>query len=125
MPRIPHAGVPPAEPYQYAEWRRARLAPDYRVEILAGKPSLLDFDYELVLDARGLEQPDRGVCPPRGGDQDLGEDEDRLWDVATGMDPEDGVIWVYGFGEDGVMAVVFRRATPIDNGSSPTSASRP
>jgi hypothetical protein len=23
----------PAEPYQYAEWRRARLAPDYHVEV--------------------------------------------------------------------------------------------
>jgi hypothetical protein len=36
--------------------------------------------------------------------KDLGEDEDWLWDVANGMDPEDGVIWVYGVGEDGVMA---------------------
>jgi hypothetical protein len=36
--------------------------------------------------------------------QDLGEDEDWLSDVADGMDPEDGLIWVYGIGEDGVMA---------------------
>lgn len=36
--------------------------------------------------------------------KDLGEDEDWLWDVANGMDPEDGVIWVYGTGDDGVMA---------------------
>ena len=36
--------------------------------------------------------------------KDLGEDEDWLWDVANGMDPEDGVIWVYGIGDDGVMA---------------------
>jgi hypothetical protein len=36
--------------------------------------------------------------------KDLGEDEDWLWDVANGMDPEDGVIWVYGVGEDVVMA---------------------
>ncbi|RXH36678.1 hypothetical protein XH99_06935 [Bradyrhizobium nanningense] len=36
--------------------------------------------------------------------KDLGEDEDWLSDVATGMDPEDGLIWVYGVGEDGVMA---------------------
>lgn len=36
--------------------------------------------------------------------QDLGEDEDWLSDVACEMEIEDGVIWVYGVGEDGVMA---------------------
>ena len=36
--------------------------------------------------------------------QDLGEDEDWLADVASEMDAEDGRIWVYGVGEDGVMA---------------------
>lgn len=36
--------------------------------------------------------------------KDLGEDEDWLWDVASGMDTEDGVIWVYGIGDDQVMA---------------------
>ena len=36
---------------------------------------------------------------------DLGESLDRLHDVATGMDAEDGVIWVYGPGDDQVMAV--------------------
>jgi hypothetical protein len=36
--------------------------------------------------------------------QELGEDEDWLFDVANEMDPEDGVIWVYGIGDDGVMA---------------------
>lgn len=36
--------------------------------------------------------------------KDLGETEDWLSDVANEMDIEDGVIWVYGFGEDGVMA---------------------
>ena len=36
--------------------------------------------------------------------KDLGEDEDWLWDVANEMEIEDGVIWVYGVGEDGVMA---------------------
>jgi hypothetical protein len=36
--------------------------------------------------------------------KDLGEDQDWLWDVANGMETEDGVIWVYGIGEDGVMA---------------------
>jgi hypothetical protein len=36
--------------------------------------------------------------------KDLGEDEDWLWDVANGMDKEDGVIWVCGIGDDQVMA---------------------
>jgi hypothetical protein len=36
--------------------------------------------------------------------EDLGEDEDWLNHVANEMDAEDGVIWVYGVGEDGVMA---------------------
>ena len=35
---------------------------------------------------------------------DLGESEDWLFDIANEMDTEDGVIWVYGLGEDGVMA---------------------
>jgi hypothetical protein len=35
---------------------------------------------------------------------DLGESEDWLHDVANEMEIEDGVIWVYGIGEDGVMA---------------------
>jgi hypothetical protein len=34
----------------------------------------------------------------------LGEDEDWLWDVANEMDQEDGLIWVYGAGDEGVMA---------------------
>jgi hypothetical protein len=32
--------------------------------------------------------------------KDLGEDEDWLRDVANEMNPEDGLIWVYGAGED-------------------------
>ena len=36
--------------------------------------------------------------------KDLGEDEDWLWDIANEMEIEDGVIWVYGVGEDGVLA---------------------
>ena len=36
--------------------------------------------------------------------QDLGENVDWLSDVANEMDPEDGVIWVYGIGEDGILA---------------------
>ena len=36
----------------------------------------------------------------------LGEDEELLWDMAGEMDPEAGLIWVYGTGEitEGVMA---------------------
>jgi hypothetical protein len=34
----------------------------------------------------------------------LGEDEDWLWDIANEMDQEDGLIWVYGLGNDGIMA---------------------
>jgi hypothetical protein len=36
--------------------------------------------------------------------EDLGEDEDWLHDVANEMEIEDGAIWVYGVGEDGVQA---------------------
>ncbi len=35
---------------------------------------------------------------------ELGEDEDWLWDIANEMDQEDGVIWVYGPGDEGIMA---------------------
>lgn len=35
---------------------------------------------------------------------ELGEDEDWLWEIATDMEPEDGLIWVHGPGDDGVMA---------------------
>ena len=34
----------------------------------------------------------------------LGENEDWLWNVANEMDQEDGLIWVYGPGDDGVIA---------------------
>lgn len=36
--------------------------------------------------------------------KDLGEDEDLLRDIAIEMEIEDGLIWVYGVGEDGVQA---------------------
>ena len=36
--------------------------------------------------------------------KELGEDEDWLWDVANEMEIEDGCIWVYGIGEDGILA---------------------
>jgi len=34
----------------------------------------------------------------------LGEDEDWLWDIANEMDEEDGLIWIYGPGDESVMA---------------------
>ena len=34
----------------------------------------------------------------------LGEDEDWLHDLSIEMFPEDGCLWVYGVGEDGVPA---------------------
>ena len=37
--------------------------------------------------------------------KDLGENENWLSDIANEMDIEDGVIWVYGVGDDGVMAL--------------------
>jgi len=36
--------------------------------------------------------------------QQLGEDVDWLSDIANEMEIEDGVIWVYGVGQDGVRA---------------------
>jgi hypothetical protein len=36
--------------------------------------------------------------------EDVGESVDWLHDISIGMDPEDGVIWVYGLGDDHVMA---------------------
>ncbi len=36
--------------------------------------------------------------------KDLGDDEDWLRDVANEMDVEDGVIWVHGIGDEGVLA---------------------
>lgn len=35
---------------------------------------------------------------------ELGEDEDWLAQIAGEMEPEDGLIWVYGPGDDGIMA---------------------
>ena len=34
----------------------------------------------------------------------LGENEDWLHELSINMDPEDGCLWVYGVGEDGVVA---------------------
>ena len=35
---------------------------------------------------------------------DLGESVDFLYDAASGLDTEDGIIWVYGPGDSEVMA---------------------
>jgi hypothetical protein len=36
--------------------------------------------------------------------KELGVEEDLLHEISLGMEPEDGVIWVYGIAEDGIMA---------------------
>jgi hypothetical protein len=36
--------------------------------------------------------------------EQLGVDEDLLHERSVGLEPEDGVIWVYGIGEDAIMA---------------------
>ena len=36
--------------------------------------------------------------------RELGESVDWLFDIADEMDTEDGIIWVYGVNDDGVMA---------------------
>jgi len=43
----------------------------------------------------------------------LGEDEDWLCDVATEMDQEDGLIWVYGPDDTSVMAFTITLAPGI------------
>ncbi|MFG6574217.1 hypothetical protein ACGYLO_21905 [Sulfitobacter sp. 1A13353] len=35
---------------------------------------------------------------------ELGETVDQIFDLAIGMKAEDGIIWVYGPGDDGVIA---------------------
>lgn len=34
----------------------------------------------------------------------LGEDENWIAEIAGEMEPEDGLIWIYGDGDDGIMA---------------------
>jgi hypothetical protein len=36
--------------------------------------------------------------------EQLGVDEDLLHEISVGLEPEDGVIWVYGIGENAIMA---------------------
>lgn len=35
---------------------------------------------------------------------ELGETVDRIFDLAIGMETEDGIIWVYGPGDDSIIA---------------------
>ncbi|KZZ21324.1 hypothetical protein A3753_06975, partial [Sulfitobacter sp. HI0082] len=35
---------------------------------------------------------------------ELGETVNKIFDLATGMETEDGIIWVYGPSDDGVIA---------------------
>ena len=44
------------------------------------------------------------VTTINGVAEDLGEDPDWLFDVASEMDVEDGVIWVYGINDEGILA---------------------
>ena len=34
----------------------------------------------------------------------LGVDEEQLWDISLGMEPEDGHLWVYGPGDQQTVA---------------------
>ncbi len=34
----------------------------------------------------------------------LGVEEDRLQEISIGLEPEDGVTWVHGIGDDAIMA---------------------
>jgi hypothetical protein len=36
--------------------------------------------------------------------KDLGADEDLIHDLTLDLEPEDGVIWVYGLDTDGILA---------------------
>jgi hypothetical protein len=36
--------------------------------------------------------------------KELGVGEDLLHEISVGIEPEDGVIWVHGIGEDAIMA---------------------
>ncbi len=62
--------------------------------------------------------------------KDLGENENWLLDVANEMEPEDGVIWAYGVGDNGVMAFTdFRIENLVDlvkmHKDDPTLLTRP
>ena len=69
----------------------------------------------MALDAQGIDDGCRGslilpvnkirhVTTIAGVAKMLGENEEWLWEVANEMDQEDGLIWVYGPGDESVMA---------------------
>jgi hypothetical protein len=47
--------------------------------------------------------------------EQLGVDEDLLHDLSVGLEPEDGVIRVYGLGEDSVMAFTDEGVDELNN----------
>ncbi|MCB8878414.1 hypothetical protein [Acidisoma silvae] len=47
--------------------------------------------------------------------QELGVDEDLLQEISMGLDTEDGVIWVYGFGEDAIKAFTEESVEELKN----------
>ncbi len=40
--------------------------------------------------------------------QILGENEELLWDLVDGMEPEDGRLWIYGLGDEHTIAFTER-----------------
>ena len=46
---------------------------------------------------------------------ELGEDQDWLFDIAGEMEPEDGLIWVYGPGDEETMAFTDFRIESLMN----------
>jgi hypothetical protein len=63
------------------------------------------FDGAVLMgDATIIARRRHAVMGAQGLAEMLGEDEDWLADVANEMDQEDGLIWVYGPGDEGVMA---------------------
>lgn len=38
----------------------------------------------------------------------LGEDEELLWKLAEGMEPEDGCLWIHGAGDEQTIAFTHR-----------------
>src|ERR1700680_2685847 len=79
-------------------------------------------DKRICMTNYAAERALRGFAPGRSPGSSLvpieepigpREEEDWLWDIANGIDPEDGLIWVFGVRDNGVMA------------RSPTSASSP
>jgi hypothetical protein len=47
--------------------------------------------------------------------EELGVNENLLHELSVGLDTEDGVIWVYGVGEDAIMAFTDDGAEEIKN----------